>query len=190
MSIKHQIVVAFDFSPSSEHALASAIDVVARTPGHELHIVSILDRSGGKLIHKHSEISYEHADEVHAAVVERIREAFVDKPTAAEIDVCVHVRIGKPADEILAVARDVGADYIFIGSHGLTGIERVLIGSVSERVVREAKCPVMVVRPRTYPDVERMHVIEYPHERKPFHPPHRYKYTDNRVIKRPDEWPI
>lgn len=190
MSAKTQIVVAFDFSPSSEHALARAIDVVARAPQHELHIVSILDNSGGRLTHQRSEISYGQADEVHAAIIQRTNAAFAGKPTAAEVEVCVHARIGKPAEEILAVARDVGADLIFIGSHGLTGVERFLIGSVSERVVREAKCPVMVVRPRTYPAVERMHVHEYQHERKAFHPPHRYTYTDNRVIKRPNEWPI
>ncbi|HEY3273672.1 MAG TPA: universal stress protein [Methanocella sp.] len=53
---------------------------------------------------------------------------------------------GKPADTIVFIAQKVGADCIVIGSLGMSALERVLIGSVSEKVVRHAKCPVLVVR--------------------------------------------
>lgn len=53
---------------------------------------------------------------------------------------------GKPADVIVAVADKVGADLIVIGSIGMSAIERVLIGSVSDRVMRHAKCPVLLFR--------------------------------------------
>jgi hypothetical protein len=49
---------------------------------------------------------------------------------------------------------------------------------------------VMVIRERTYPAVERLHVYAYHHERKHYEPPHRYTYTEKRVISRPKEWPI
>jgi hypothetical protein len=101
----------------------------------------------------------------------------------------VHARIGKPAQEILDLARSVGADLIIVGSKGITGIERMLLGSVSERVVREAGCTVEVARPKQYSEVELMPVetIEPPHR---YVPPHRYTYEDHRVNLRPVEWPL
>jgi len=56
------------------------------------------------------------------------------------------VRVGHPAETILQVARDLRADMIVIGSHGRSGLGRVLLGSVAESVVRQASCPVLVVR--------------------------------------------
>jgi hypothetical protein len=50
------------------------------------------------------------------------------------------------ADEILNFANKIGADLIAMGSHGLTGVLRVLMGSVSRKVVDHAKCPVLIVR--------------------------------------------
>lgn len=53
---------------------------------------------------------------------------------------------GRPADVIVDHARAVKADLIVMGSLGRTGLERLLVGSVAERVVRLAPCPVLVVR--------------------------------------------
>jgi nucleotide-binding universal stress UspA family protein len=57
-----------------------------------------------------------------------------------------HLRLGGAAEEIVALAEDVGAGLIAMGSRGRGGIRRALMGSVSERVVRHAHCPVFVVR--------------------------------------------
>ena len=58
-----------------------------------------------------------------------------------------HLRMGEVALEILALAEDIGADLIVMGSRGLGGLRRALMGSVSDSVVRHAHCPVLVVRP-------------------------------------------
>jgi nucleotide-binding universal stress UspA family protein len=55
--------------------------------------------------------------------------------------------VGEPAAEILEVARARGADLIVMGTHGRTGLEHALMGSIAERVVRRAHCPVLTVRP-------------------------------------------
>ena len=59
------------------------------------------------------------------------------------------IRVGRPAHEILAVAREWPADVIVVGSHGRHGIPRVLLGSVAEAVMRHAECPVLVIRGKT-----------------------------------------
>lgn len=55
--------------------------------------------------------------------------------------------IGEPAAEILSFARSSGADLLVLGTHGRTGLEHALMGSIAERVVRRAHCPVLTVRP-------------------------------------------
>jgi len=57
-----------------------------------------------------------------------------------------HFRVGRPDEEITALAEEIGAGLIVIGSRGLGGIRRALLGSVSDAVVRHAHCPVLVVR--------------------------------------------
>jgi nucleotide-binding universal stress UspA family protein len=67
-----------------------------------------------------------------------------------EHQVICHVALGDPAQEILQMAARIDADLIFTGSHGRTGLARMLLGSVAERVVRGASCPVLVVRDKDY----------------------------------------
>ena len=58
------------------------------------------------------------------------------------------VRISNaPAQEIVDYAADIHADLIVVGTHGRSGVSRLLMGSVAEHVVRSAPCPVLVVRP-------------------------------------------
>ncbi|MBX3155263.1 MAG: universal stress protein [Deltaproteobacteria bacterium] len=184
-----QVVVAYDFSPSATHALARAVAVALRAPEHVLHIVSAIDRSGPAL-DPPAHANLEDVERVRARVVEDIVAVFRGREAAAEVEFFVHVRIGKPSEEILSLARDVGADLVFVGSHGKSGVERFLLGSTSERVVREAHCPVIVAKPKTYEDVKLMKVIPDDHPHRPYHPPHRYAYVDTRVVMRPDLWPI
>jgi nucleotide-binding universal stress UspA family protein len=56
------------------------------------------------------------------------------------------VRFGNPFDEITRGAKEFGASLIVLATHGHTGLKRAYFGSVAERVVRHAQCPVLVVR--------------------------------------------
>jgi nucleotide-binding universal stress UspA family protein len=73
----------------------------------------------------------------------------VGAPHAVAIRYFIHAQIGQAADEIVQVARSVDAARVFIGSHGKALSERLVLGSVSERVIREAPCTVVVARMRT-----------------------------------------
>ena len=66
---------------------------------------------------------------------------------------------GDPATEIVQYARDASMDLVVMGTHGRTGLERMLLGSVAEQTLREAPCSVLVVKlPRGVPAAEKPHV--------------------------------
>jgi nucleotide-binding universal stress UspA family protein len=58
-----------------------------------------------------------------------------------------HCVTGFPADEILSFAEQIHTDLIVMGSHGRTGVTRLIVGSVAEQVMRRSKCPVLIVKP-------------------------------------------
>ena len=80
-------------------------------------------------------------DRIEGAITEIKRQ--IDDPQQR---IEVAVRVGDPGSEIVEYAKEIGADMIMMSSHGRTGIKHLLIGSVAERVVRLAECPVMVLR--------------------------------------------
>ena len=173
-----QIVVAFDFSATAQHALERALDTAQ---GNVLHVVCVLEPGGQN--------DYQYADRLQAALADRIARDLDARATKEAVHFFVHVRIGKPADEILMLAQEIGADAIMIGTKGLTGVERIMLGSVAERVVREAGCSVEVVRAKTYGWTPLLDMTKV--ERHPTYvPPHRYSYEDKRVEKRPIDWPL
>jgi nucleotide-binding universal stress UspA family protein len=184
-----QVVVGFDFTPSARAALTRAITLAARAPFHVLHFVCAIDPHSPLPAVPGKRVDYQYAEQVQRLLGDVIEQELRASNAGVRVHFAVHARIGKPADEVLQLAREVGADLIVVGSKGLTGVERLVLGSVSERVVREAECAVMVARPKTYEHVELLEVrtVEaHPH----YVPPHRYYYEDNRVTVRPTEWPI
>jgi nucleotide-binding universal stress UspA family protein len=68
------------------------------------------------------------------------------QPARAGIALEHRLEYGDPAAVILKSASETGADLIVMGTHGRTGLRRLLMGSVAEQVVREASCPVLTVR--------------------------------------------
>jgi nucleotide-binding universal stress UspA family protein len=185
-----QVVVGYDFSHSGNAALYRAIALAARAPFHVLHVACIVDRHAPPpVIVHHGPVDYAYTERLQQALTDVIAQELRASNTQGRVHFCVHVRIGKAAEELLALARDVGADLIIVGSKGLTGVERIVLGSVSEKVVREAKCTVEVARPKTYDYVELAEIVDHePH--LSYVPPHRYSYEDHRVDLRPNDWPL
>lgn len=81
---------------------------------------------------------------------------FIARHIKPELNLIPVARLGKPADQINAFAADEGIDLIVMATHGRTGIEHVLMGSVAERVVRTARVPVLTVKPPLQTPQERM----------------------------------
>ena len=70
-----------------------------------------------------------------------------ERVRAAGIEVEARVREGYPATVIVEEAESQGADLVVLGTHGHTGIKHLLLGSIAERVVQHAPCPVLTVKP-------------------------------------------
>jgi len=68
------------------------------------------------------------------------------KPKDGSVPFTHRLTMGDPAGEIVRIAEDEGAEMIVLGTHGRTGVTRLLMGSVAEAVVRRAPCPVLVYR--------------------------------------------
>lgn len=179
-----QVLVAYDFSVIADGTIDRAIGVALRAPQHLIHFLAVLDPKKGVGLHPDRKVDYRYAEEIQLLLKEAVERRLEELAPGSTIEFCVHTRIGQPAEEILDAAEMLGADLIFIGSHGRTGIRRLMLGSVSERVVREARCPVMVVRDKTYDDVALEKVIEAPADaHTEYIPPHRYSYS-NRMLQR------
>jgi nucleotide-binding universal stress UspA family protein len=141
--VAQTIVVGTDGSPAADRALEEAIEMAQRD-GAKLHLVTafpdpavIRERvtSGATSVQVNlSEV----ADQVLTRAAERAEEQGVPCETyASESD---------PAEAILEVAKAQDADLIVVGSRGLSGIQRFLLGSVSSKVSEHAACSVMIVR--------------------------------------------
>ena len=168
--------------------MSRAIALATRAPFHVLHFVCVVDPHGGliALPTKHADLPYTDRvrDELASVVEQELRVA----KTKEKLHFHVHVRISKhPAKEILDVARELGADLIIVGCHGFTGFERVVLGSVSEKIVREAGCAVVIARPKEYPYVPHEDVVEveaHAHRRS-----FRFTYDDHIGVAEPMRWP-
>jgi nucleotide-binding universal stress UspA family protein len=190
MSIEHsQVVVGFDFSHSGHAALERAIGVAIRAPWHVLHFVAVIDPHFAFPALPTKRIDIEYAERVQGELSAIVEHELAERQVADRIHFFVHARIGKPAAEILGVAKDVGADLIIVGSKGLTGVERAVLGSVSEKVAREAGCTVEVARAKSYAYVPLLEIVDTKEHHK-YVPPHRYTYEDQRANRRPPDWPL
>lgn len=87
---------------------------------------------------------YNEAKEQSLAALDRTLEPDWGRP--AVVKTTVHW--GEPVEEIVTYARDHAVDLVVVATHGRTGLSHVLLGSVAERIVREAPCPVLTIRDR------------------------------------------
>ena len=133
------IVFPTDFSTASDAALEHAA-TLAKSMGATLLIVHVeeppLAYGGGELYYGIPEPDSE-----------RILKMLEDvKPKDPSVPFTHRLSMGDPAGEIVRIATDEGAELIVLGTHGRTGVTRLLMGSVAEVVVRRAPCPVLVYR--------------------------------------------
>src|SRR5215216_2004573 len=141
-----KVLVALDGSEESTLAAKTAADIAEKT-GSELHVVHV--RNAPMYIDPSTERVRRLADVEEA--VRREAQEFLDSQVKQIQDAGgtvarAHIRLGTPVAEIVNLADGIEAGLIVMGSRGMGGIRRLLLGSVSDGVVRHAHCPVQVVR--------------------------------------------
>lgn len=141
-----RILCPIDFSDASRSALETAADLARRSgasltlfhaypvPGYTFPDGSFVASS--KMLEELADQAKRHLDE-WKGIATGLGVTAVDAATA----------VGEPAHEIVAFAKEKGSDLVVVGTHGRTGLQHALMGSVAERVVRKAPCPVLTVRP-------------------------------------------
>jgi nucleotide-binding universal stress UspA family protein len=135
-----KILLATDGSEEANLAASTAAELAKGTDS-ELHVVHV-----GSFVPTFLAATEEEpgqaAREAHKTLDDEVGRIEAADGTVAQ----AHLRFGGAPEEVVALAEDVGAGLIMMGSRGRGGIRRALLGSVSERVVRHAHCPVLIIR--------------------------------------------
>jgi len=142
-----RILLATDGSPHAEQAERKAVSL-AESTGARLHVV-VVGRTFSQAVYKEFYADTEAGREAIRREAQELLDERVNKIEEAGGTVAVaHLKFGERRDEaIVHLAEDIGADLIVMGSRGLGGLKRALMGNVADSVVRHAHCPVLVVRP-------------------------------------------
>jgi nucleotide-binding universal stress UspA family protein len=140
-----RILCAVDFSEYSQYALRYAVEL-AKLFDAEMLLLNVLELAFVPTYAMAGlpELSLP-TEQIERDTQQRMDE-LIAECSAQHKKTCGTVRIGTPFVEIIRYAREIGADLIVVGTHGRTGLRHVFIGSVAERVVRKAPCPVLSVK--------------------------------------------
>ena len=149
------ILVAIDFSEYSKVALDICLGV-SRCMKTKFYVLHTIEKFPHDYLHLLS--STAHTDmkqKLEEDAIAKIQ-AMIPEEIRGKGDIIPMVRFGKPFLEIIQVAKEENIDLLVIGTHGRTGVDRFILGSVAERLVRKAGCPVMVIKGREYAGFKRI----------------------------------
>jgi len=138
-----RILVPTDFSEHARLAVAYAMDLAASYDAH-LDLLHVIEQIALPAIYGIEPPLVQMPD--IACPARRVLEQVADEARWAGVSVQPHVHIGHPSHDIIDFAEHQGSDLIVIATHGLTGLKRFFLGSVAEKVVQSAPCPVFTVK--------------------------------------------
>jgi nucleotide-binding universal stress UspA family protein len=160
---KNRIVVGADLSETGDHALRQALALSRQLPDSELHVTYVIRAERKPDAKKLEEMSRDlpaKLEALRAHVTNVCAPPKGAEPFAQET--VFHIRLGEPAQAIHQVAIDVDADMIVVGTHGRKGMEKLMLGSVAEELVRIAHMPLVVARPKDLSGLKKTDKVEPP----------------------------
>lgn len=154
-----QILFSTDFSAPSRHALEYAVALTEKF-GAELHVLHVVEEP--TLPVHGSKYAWAVGDDIVPKIVDQAKlELALAVPEhhllAIDRRLVREIRVGHPVTEIVNYAEQKEMDLIVIGTHGRSGISHLLLGSVAEKVVRLAKCPVFSIHPPAATRTKELH---------------------------------
>jgi nucleotide-binding universal stress UspA family protein len=145
------VLAAVDESPVAHEVVRVAANFARTIPGGELHLLKVVEDLPPRVsaVPAPPGLGVTTAEIVAAA---RKRLDGVTSGARAQYTgrIVEHLAAGSAWKQILQLAIDLQVDLLLIGTHGRTGVQRLVLGSVAEAVVRRASCPVLVVRSKDY----------------------------------------
>jgi len=139
-----KILVPLDFSGHSDAALELAIEL-GKEYGSELHLLHAYELPAAVTMSYGIAIPQAVWDGVQEAAMARLEEGR-KRVEAAGLRVRTHLATGPAADAITSTAESEAVDLVVMGTRGLTGLKHVVLGSVAERTIRTAPCPVLTLK--------------------------------------------
>jgi len=141
-----KILFPTDFSEHSEYALSYALSF-AKEYGAKLHVLHVIEDvqylANAYMFDVPVMPSFADIEQSRLKEMQEFIERVITDPT---IEIEKTIKRGRPFIEIIQTAREEDVDLIVIATHGRSGLEHVLFGSVAEKVVRKAPCPVLSIR--------------------------------------------
>lgn len=139
-----KVLVPTDFSAYADRALDYAIDWGRQLNAHLtiVHVIQLLPDAGTNLV---SAPPATHLETLEAELTQHLQ-GYLERVANAGVEGDIVMAHGTPFDETIEIVKARQIDLIIMGSHGRTGFRHLLLGSMAEKLVRLAPCPVLVVR--------------------------------------------
>ncbi len=136
-----KVVLAVDFTNTTDKVIEYGLGIVEKLGAQVcfLHVVSDFEGYDMMLVHPSFTVL---AADMKEKAENRLASLVEDHPGS-----CGAVEIGDAAEKIVEYSAKEGADMIIIGTHGAKGLERIILGSTAERVIKQASCPVLTFNP-------------------------------------------
>jgi nucleotide-binding universal stress UspA family protein len=142
---KENILVPLDFSEHSKNALVNANEI-AKSYEAKIHLLHIIEET------MHPAFSLSGKSSIFDLIpgidedCRKRTEKIAKETISSQVNYEIHIKGGRAASDIIKFAKENSTDLIVIATHGLTSLEHMLLGSVTEKVVRMAHCPVFTVK--------------------------------------------
>lgn len=155
MTIKN-VLVPTDFSAGAQEAVRYAYDL-ASAVGATLHIVHVLENpfAPGAFMEMYTPPSPEYFVDMERQAEEKLR-SLLTTEERARVHAVLTTRLGVPASEILdRIQEEPTIDLVVMATHGRGGVARFVMGSVTDKIIRSAPCPVVTMREHPHPRAAR-----------------------------------
>ena len=187
MKVKHSVaVVGVDMGTTGRYAVREAIRLMCAGAVDSVHLLHVVDTK--RIIDDQDQPALITAEQALARAPAQLEAYARDLALSGELTftpgrVHGHARIGDCAETLLQMCVDYEADLLIVGTHARRGVDRWLDGSVAERVIRDARCPVLVARAKNYQNMHKTVLPDRPYapgeepQRQLEHDPHTFAPT-------------
>jgi len=138
------ILFCTDFSENADFAFNYALDAAVRRPGCTLYLLHVIPETDAQFwktyIYEVENVDNKAKSDIDAKIDQTYRPR-----VPPSVDFKCEIRVGKDYKEILAFAAEKNADVIVLGRHGHSSFEKALFGRVTEKIARQAPCPVLII---------------------------------------------